>query len=77
MSYIIRIILGVAVLIGAFLVKMKAAPAIEEGEEAGATLSLWGHDMTPSSLSLIVVAFAIIGVVMIVMGLVGAMKRAK
>lgn len=75
MTNAIRIILGVAVLIGAYLAKQKASPAIEEGEDTAATVSLWGQEMAPSSLNLILAAFVIAGLVMIVLGVVGALKR--
>ncbi len=75
MNSIVRIILGVAVLIGAFMAKQKATPVVNEGESASPTVSLFGNEIAPGSLNLIVAAFAIAGVVMIVLGVVGLFKR--
>ena len=75
MASIIRIILGIAVLAGAFIAKQKAAPAIQEGEDTAATITLWGQEMAPSSMTLVVTAFALIGVAMIVLGVLGLVKQ--
>lgn len=73
MSNIIRIILGAVVLIGIFLTKGKASTAIEEGGSP----SMFGLQMTPSSLNMVLAVFAILGIVFLVLGIVGLIKAKK
>ncbi|GAA5481468.1 hypothetical protein [Haloferula sargassicola] len=74
MSAISRIILGIAVLIGAFVIKAKAAPAMDGGSEV---LLLFGKEVSATTLTLIVAFFSIAGIVMIVAGGIGLMKGRK
>ncbi len=74
---LIRVILGIAVLIGSVVIKSKAEPSNEEAMEAGATLLLWGREIAPSTLNLIVLAFALVGIAMIVLGVLGLAKQRR
>ncbi len=75
MASLIRVILGVAVLVGAFVLRQKGEEAASAGTEAGGTVLLWGREVAPSSLNLLVIAFALIGVAMIVLGIVGLIQK--
>ncbi len=72
MSNLIRIVLGLAVMVGAWLITRKAQPV--EGSDT--TLLLMGRELAPSTLNLLVVAFGLIGLVMVVIGILG-LKKAR
>ena len=71
MNHIIRIILGVVIIIAGFLIKGKATSA--DGQEVSSIL-LFGSEISQSSLTLIVAAFVIAGLVVIALGVVGMIK---
>ena len=73
MSHIIRIVLGIVVLIGTFLTRKKASLAMEEGGVA----TVFGQQMTPSTLNMVLAVFAILGIVFLVLGVVGLVKANK
>ena len=73
MSHIIRIILGAVVLVGTFTTKGKMSLAFE-GEGGSGVASLFGREVTPSSLNMILAVFAILGIVLIVLGVMGLVK---
>ena len=75
MSHSIRIILGVVVLIGTFLTRQKVSAAL--GGDGGGVVTIFSQEMSMSSLSLILGVFAILGVVLIVLGVVGLIKANK
>jgi hypothetical protein len=70
-------VLGVIVLIGTFLTKQKASLAATENADGAAMPSVFGQDVTPTTLNLIVAVFAIVGIVLIVLGVVGMIKGRK
>ena len=72
MGAVIRIILGISIVVGAWVLKGRATPNSDVEDVA---LSLFGTAVTPSSLNLIVLAFALVGVAMIVLGIVSLAKR--
>lgn len=70
----IRLVLGVAVLIGSWVVKQKASVAsAESGEEA--MVALYGREMAASSLNFVILGFVLVGVAMIILGVVGLQKQ--
>lgn len=77
MSSIVRIVLGVVVLILAFVFKQKGTPAADAGEDTVQTLMMFGNEVSPSTLNLIVAVIAIIGVVMIGLGAMGMLKNKR
>ncbi len=76
MPSIIRIALGIAVVIGAFFIKGKASPG-EGGEGVATTFYLFGNQVSPLTVNLVFGAFAIAGVVMIALGVMGLVKRGQ
>ena len=72
MGAVIRIIFGVSIVVGAWVLKGRATP---NSDAEDVTLSLFGTAVTPSSLNLIVLAFSLAGVAMIVLGIVSLAKR--
>ncbi len=72
MGAVIRIILGVFIVVGAWVLKGRATP---NADAEDVSLSLFGTAVTPSSLNLIVLAFSLVGVAMIVLGIVALAKR--
>ena len=75
MSNLIRIILGVGVIMAAVLAKKNVSPAQSEDMDSVPTVTLWGIETSPTGLNLIVGAIALIGLVMIVLGAIGALKK--
>ena len=76
MTHLIRILIGVGIVVGAFLVKRKASPVNGDGTSRDAvSLSLWGNELSPSALNLIVVGFSIVGVLIILFGIIGMVRR--
>lgn len=73
MSNVVRIVLGAVVLIGTFLTQRKASLAIEDGGVA----SVFGQQMSPSSLNMVLAVFAILGIVFLVLGIAGLIKANK
>ena len=72
MGAVIRIIFGIFIVVGAWMVKGKAMPNLDAED---ITLTLMGATVTPSSLNLITLAFSLVGVAMIVLGIVSLVKR--
>lgn len=71
---ILRIILGIAVIIGAFIVKKRATP---NAEAEDITLDLMGQSIAPSSVNMLVIAFTLIGIAMIALGIWGVIKQRR
>ena len=70
MKNVLRIVLGIAVLIGSWMLKQKGQPSETEG-----TLLLFGNELAHSSLNLITLAFALIGAAMVLIGILGLRKQ--
>ena len=75
MGSILRIIVGIGVLIGAFIAKNKAAPSDQLDEEVVTTVTFGGAEMAASTLNMILVAFALVGAAMVLTGVIGLARR--
>ena len=73
MASIVRVILGVVVLVATFLAKNNTANALEE--RGSASVTIFGQELAPSSLNLILIVFAALGLALLVMGIRGALKK--
>jgi len=76
MSHIIRIVLGIALLVGTLLAKTKAAATLEANGDAGVVIMM-GREMSPSSLNMILLLFTLLSVAFIAMGVIGLIKQNK
>jgi hypothetical protein len=71
MGAVVRIILGVFIVVGAWVGKGRATA---NAAAKDVSLTLYGTAVTSSSLNLIVLAFSLVGVAMIGLGIVALAK---
>ncbi len=75
MASILRIIVGIGVLIGTLVTRIRAKPTDQIGDEIITTLTLGGVELAASTVNLILLAFTLIGLGMILTGVLGIARR--
>ena len=80
MRHYLRIVLGIGVVIGAFMIRSRSAVSTySEGSEPTdlGNISIYGQEVAPSSIQLAVIGLILIGAVMILLGIMGVIKQKR
>lgn len=76
MSSIVRIILGIAVIVAAFIAKGKVEPVEGEGAES-TTVAIWGITTAPTVIYIVIGIAFLIGLSFVVAGVVGLLRKPR